>query len=78
MLPTPLLAQQLGTDRWNAAAMEGLGDRDDVTTRLYPDLSHLFMPGEGMATPAEYASETKHVAGAVIEEIAGWIRGGGR
>jgi hypothetical protein len=79
-LDAPMLILQGGRDYQVTGAdlalwREGLGDRDDVTTRLYPDLNHLFMPGEGMATPAEYMGETKHVAGAVIEDIAAWIRG---
>lgn len=82
-LTAPMLILQGGRDYQVTEAdlalwRDGLSHRDDVTTRLYPNLNHLFMPGEGMATPGEYMGETKHVAGAVIEDIAAWIRGRGR
>ena len=76
----PVLVLQGGRDyqvteedlgRWR----EALAGRDDVTTRLYPDLNHLFMIGEGKATPEEY-SRPGHVAEKVIEDIATWVKEG--
>lgn len=82
-LSSPMLILQGGrdyqvTEKDLGLWRQGLGDRDDVTTRLYPDLNHLFAPGQGTATPAEYTTEVKHVALAVIEDIAGWIGSVGR
>jgi hypothetical protein len=53
---------------WKAA----LGSRQDVELKLYPDLNHLFIAGEGKSTPAEYQA-AGHVAGPVIDDIAAWI-----
>lgn len=53
---------------WQAA----LSTRSDVTLKSYPDLNHLFMPGEGQATPQEYQTPS-HVAENVISDIADWI-----
>jgi pimeloyl-ACP methyl ester carboxylesterase len=52
---------------------EGLGGREGVRMKLYPFLSHLFTPGEGTATPEEYATQVKHVDPEVIRDLAAWI-----
>ncbi|WP_169051748.1 alpha/beta fold hydrolase [Halorhabdus amylolytica] len=52
-------------ERWRAA----LGDREAVTFHSYPDLNHLFMPGEGQSAPAEYF-RPNNVARAVVEDVA--------
>jgi dienelactone hydrolase len=54
---------------------QALQGRDNVQFLLYPGLSHLFMPVEGgqKATPATY-TVAGHVAEAVINDIATWIR----
>lgn len=79
-LDIPMLILQGGRDyqvteadleAWRA----GLGDRPDVDLELYPDLNHLFAPGEGRATPAEYTGEARHVDPAVVADIAAWIQG---
>ncbi len=77
-LDVPMLILQGGRDYQVTEAdfdlwRQGLGHRDDVTFHLYPDLSHLFTPGQGTATPTEYMSETKHVAGEVVSDIAAWV-----
>lgn len=51
---------------------EGLKGKGNVELKLYPKLNHLFIPGEGRSTPAEY-SRPGHVAREVIEDIARWI-----
>ena len=51
----------------------GLGSRDDVLFRVYPDLNHLFLAGEGPSTPGEYAVPGR-VADQVIRDISSWIR----
>jgi uncharacterized protein len=52
-----------------------LGGRSDVQFILYPGLGHTFMPveGGGKATPASYTI-AGHVAEAVVNEIASWIK----
>ena len=54
---------------WQSA----LTSRPDVTFKLYPDLNHLFMTGEGKSTPSEYEI-AGHVAEQVIGDIAEWIQ----
>ena len=53
--------------RWRTLA----GPR--VTLKSYPGLNHLFQPGEGKSTPAEYGKEVPFSA-AVLDDIAAWIR----
>src|SRR5229473_4692330 len=52
-----------------------LGGRSDVQFKMYPGLSHLFMPVEGgqKATPATY-TVAGHVAEEVVNEIGSWIK----
>jgi dienelactone hydrolase len=52
---------------------DGLGGRDTVTFKSYPDLNHLFISGKGPSSPAEYQTPG-HVAGQVIDDIAGWVQ----
>jgi uncharacterized protein len=51
---------------------EALGKRADVVIKSYPTLNHLFMTGEGKATPGEY-ERPGQVAAFVIDDIAAWI-----
>jgi uncharacterized protein len=51
---------------------QGLAARSNVTFKLFPDLNHLFMSGQGKSTPAEY-EQAGHVAGAVVDVIAEWV-----
>ena len=60
---------QVDFNRWK----EALGDQPTVTYKLYPKLNHLFISGEAKSTPDEY-EQPSHVAEAVIEDIAAWIR----
>ena len=53
----------------------GLAGMTNVTFKLYPDLNHLFVPGEGPATPQEY-EKPGHVAEPVVEDIASWVKKG--
>ncbi len=53
-----------------------LGDKSNVTCKLYPNLNHLFMPsvyGRILKTKKEY-NVAQHVDKLVIEDIADWIR----
>jgi uncharacterized protein len=54
--------------RWDAA----LDGRPGVTIRVYPDLNHLFAPGSGPSSPAEY-EPAQHVDPTVIDDIASWL-----
>lgn len=56
--------------RW----FEALSARPDVRFKLYPELNHLFMPGEGPGNPQEYLVEGR-VSDAVIADIAEWVDG---
>ena len=55
--------------KWKAA----LSDRANVTVHSYPALNHLFLPGTGKSLPAEY-DQPSHVAQAVVDDIAAWIK----
>jgi uncharacterized protein len=76
-LKIPILILQGGRDyqvtpsnfeAWGAA----LGKRGNVTLKIYPGLNHLFMPGTGRSTPAEY-EQPGHVSEEVIDTIATWV-----
>ncbi len=54
---------------WRAA----IGGHAGVTIKSYPTLNHLFLPGEGKSTPAEY-ERPGHVPDFVLDDIAGWIK----
>lgn len=77
-LGRPVLLVQGGRDyqstvtddlaRWQS----GLADRPGVTVRLYPDDNHLFFPGSGPSTPAEYDA-SQHVDPRVVADVAEWV-----
>lgn len=50
----------------------GLAGRKDVTFKSYPALNHLFVPGDGKSTDAEYR-RPGHVSPEVIDDIAKFI-----
>jgi dienelactone hydrolase len=50
----------------------GLAHRPDVTIRVYDADNHLFFPGTGPSTPAEY-QPPQHVDPVVIANIAEWL-----
>jgi dienelactone hydrolase len=78
LLGKPMLILQGGRDyqvtvaddlaRWQAA----LSDRPQVTIRIYPELNHLFAPGSGPSSPAEY-EPAQHVEATVITDVASWL-----
>ncbi len=78
-LAMPMLFLQGGRDyQVTVVDFEGwkgaLGGRAGVTFKLYPDLNHLFVAGEGPSSPGEY-QKTGHVAEEVVVDIASWISG---
>lgn len=60
---------QADFDGWKKA----LGASPTVTFKLYPDLNHIFMSGQGKSTPSEY-ERAGHVAETVVTDVAAWIR----
>jgi uncharacterized protein len=77
-LDMPILIAQGGRDyqitvsddlaRWQAA----LADRPQVTIQIYDADNHLFFPGTGQPTPAEY-EPAQHMDPQVVADIAAWI-----
>lgn len=77
-LDRPMLILQGGRDyqvtveddlaRWQ----EALAGRPDVTIRVHAADNHLFFPGDGPSTPAEY-DPPEHVDPAVVADIAEWL-----
>jgi uncharacterized protein len=53
---------------WQAA----LGGRPDVTIRVFEADNHLFFPGSGPSSPAEY-EPAQHMDPEVITCVADWI-----
>jgi dienelactone hydrolase len=51
---------------------DALQGRPGVTIKSYPALNHLFIPGEGKSTPAEY-ERAGHIPEFVLDDIADWI-----
>jgi len=81
-LKQPMLILQGGRDyQVTTADFEGwrsaLASRSNAHLKLYPDLNHLFIAGEGTSTPAEYQT-AGHVAEEVVADIAAWIAGSAR
>ena len=50
----------------------GLGHRADVAIRVFDADNHLFFPGAGVSTPAEY-TRAQHIDPAVVADIAAWL-----
>jgi dienelactone hydrolase len=55
-------------DGWKSA----LASHSNVQFKLYPNLNHLYISGEGKSTPAEYGT-AGHVAEQAIMDISDWI-----
>jgi fermentation-respiration switch protein FrsA (DUF1100 family) len=55
--------------RWKAA----LQSKGNVTLKSYPNLNHLFVPGEGKSVPTEY-ERAGNVSVFVIDDIADWVK----
>ncbi len=77
-LSSPLFILQGGRDyQVTVEDFEGwqkaLVTKENVLFKLYPDLNHLFLVGEGKSTPDEY-NIPGNVDEQVIKDIAGWIR----
>jgi dienelactone hydrolase len=77
-LGKPLLILQGGRDYQSTVAEDlagwraALAGRPDVTIRVYDADNHLFFPGSGPSSPAEY-EPAQHMDPAVIADIADWL-----
>ncbi|WP_436763174.1 serine aminopeptidase domain-containing protein [Streptosporangium sp. V21-05] len=77
-LDKPMLILQGGRDYQVTVADDlagwqaGLGHRTDITIRVYDADDHLFFPGTGPSTPADYEAP-QHVDAAVVADIADWL-----
>ncbi|MEV6604046.1 alpha/beta fold hydrolase [Kutzneria sp. NPDC051319] len=79
-LDVPMLILQGGRDYqvtvdddlalWQAE----LANRSNVTVRVYEADNHMFTPGSGPSTPAEY-EPAQHVDPEVVADIADWLTG---
>lgn len=63
--------QVLAAKDYNAWRV-ALAGKTNVTFKLYPDLNHLFISGQGPSTPQEY-EKAGSVSAEVIRDIASWI-----
>ncbi|AQZ62182.1 Hydrolase (HAD superfamily) [[Actinomadura] parvosata subsp. kistnae] len=77
-LGKPMLILQGGRDYQVTVADDlagwraGLAHRKDVTIRVHDADDHLFFPGSGPSTPADY-HRPQHVDAAVVTGIADWL-----
>ena len=76
-LKIPILILQGGRDYQVTSAnfeewTKALAKHKNVALKSFPDLNHLFMPGQGTSTPAEYG-KPNHVSEEVIGAIAMWV-----
>ena len=67
---------QVRADRDYAAYQKILAARDNVTFKLYPGLSHAFVPAtyEDISMAKKEYSIEKHIGDDVISDIANWIK----
>jgi dienelactone hydrolase len=77
MLMRPVLVLQGGRDyqvndkdyeRWTTT----LANNPNATFKLYPQLNHLFLEGEGKSLPAEY-DRPGRIPSQVLDDIAAWV-----
>ena len=82
-LKIPILVLQGGRDYQVPPATNfeewktGLAGQGNAKLKLYPDLDHLFVSGEGPSTPADY-DKLGHVDGQTIEDIRAWVTSYGK
>ncbi len=78
-LVMPMLVLQGGRDYQVSPAKDfagwktALADKANATLKLYPDLNHLFIAGQGQPNPTEYQTEG-HVSQEVVNDIANWVK----
>ena len=54
-----------------------LGDRENVSFRLYPNLNHCFVPArfDSIADAKKEFTTERHIGNDVLDDIAQWIMG---
>jgi uncharacterized protein len=78
-LAMPILVLQGGRDYQVSPSQDfeslktGLAGKTNAEFKLYPDLNHLFIAGQGAPTPAEYETPG-HVSPQVVTDILTWIK----
>ncbi|MGZ3883024.1 MAG: alpha/beta hydrolase family protein [Bacteroidia bacterium] len=78
-LELPILLLQGGRD-YNVTVKDYdiwinvMKDKANFSSKLYPELDHMYFTGKGKAKPAD-AARSSHVSEAVIKDMAEWIRG---
>jgi dienelactone hydrolase len=78
-LDVPILVFQGGRDYQVIASKDyeiwkgALADKPNVTFKIFPELNHLLIEGEGLSKPEEYAIEG-HVSEEVVNTVAQWIK----
>jgi hypothetical protein len=60
------------TDADVTAWEQALAGQQGATVRRYPELNHLFVPGSGPGTPAEY-QQPGHVSATVVADLGEWL-----
>jgi dienelactone hydrolase len=75
-LKIPILILQGGRDYQVTNAnfedwTRALAKHKNVSLQSFPDLNHLFMPGQGVSTPTEYGNPN-HVSEDVVNAVAAW------
>ena len=79
-LTMPMLVLQGGRDYQVSPTKDFAGwktaltSKANATLKLYPDLNHLMIAGQGQPSPAEYQTEG-HVSQDVVKDIGDWIKG---
>jgi len=78
-LKVPVLVLQGGRDyqvtKTDFDAWQGLlKGVSGASFKWYPDLNHLFVTGQDMATPTEYSTQRGHVDARVIADIAAFVK----
>jgi dienelactone hydrolase len=79
-LTMPLLVLQGGRDYQVTMAdfvgwKKALEGRPNAQLKSYPNLNHLFMDGQGKATPDEYMEKANNVSQEVLDDVAAWVKG---
>ena len=64
---------QIGVEEDFALWKTALAGRKNVEFKLYPKLDHEFIEGEGPSSDDDYL-KPGHVSGAVVEDIAEWVK----
>lgn len=71
-----LVLQGLSDYQVTRADLEGwekaLAGHNNVTTKTYPGLCHLFTPGSDPPSPADY-DKPAHVSKSTLDDIASWV-----